>query len=511
MAAPAPLRAAAAEGFGPRWHVLVQALVLGLVAAFVYALALQPSLYSVDPPKFLDMYTEARWSASGSPHHHHVHYAVWWLLRALVGDDYIALEYASLLPAALAIALLFVYLRTRALAGALSASLVAGVVAGSSPVWFFATAAEVHGAQLLLAVVALFCLARAAEARTFAARLPWVALTAAALLLGHPLHALLLPFVGLWCYLAWGGHGDTGPRRWIGTGVAGALLVGAALVRYIDVESRQGWSTNTLSSWAEHRRFAVALGSLWDHLLRANLLLWPIVVFYLAGSVRDLGRRLARVAAVLALVAPLALFVAYVGIFEFGGYFVALGAWAAACFGGPFCRWLDVRAVRLPNGAVPLVFGGAFAASVWLSGGLELWRRENPSLVGDEAAAVEFAKSRLAPLDAVAVFEPRLADALRRRSRRATTPELAQLLLAMPEGTESHLLDGYLERHRPRFERGGALWVFRWVEDPADLDPRRAWLQERLWTRVEQCPEAREERIGGLRVLGPARTVLGDL
>lgn len=511
MAAPAPLRATAAEGFGPRWALFAQALAMGLLAALVYALALQPSLYSVDPPKFLDMYTEARWSASGSPHHHHVHYAVWWLLRALLGDDYIALEYASALPAALAIALLFVYLRTRALAGALSASLVTGVVAGSSPVWFFATAAEVHGVQLLLGVLALFPLVRATGARDWAARLAWVALTAVLLLLGHPLHALLLPFVGLWCHLAWGRHGDAGPRRWIGTGVMGALLIGAALVRYVDVESRQGWSTNTLSAWAEHRRFAVAMRALWDHLLRANLLLWPLVTCYLAGFARELGPRLARLAAVLALVGPLALFVAYVGIFEFGGYFVALGAWAAACFGGPFCRWLDGRAIRVPRGAVPLAFGGAFAASVLLSGGLELWRRENPSLVGDDAAAVEFVKSRLAPLDAVAVFEPRLADSLRRRSRRLTTPELAPLLLAMPAGSESHLLEGYLERHRHRFERGGALWVFRWAEDPADLDPRRAWLQERLWTQVEQCPEAREERIGGLRVLGPARTLLGDL
>lgn len=511
MAAPAPLRATAAEGFGPRWPLFAQALAVGLLAALVDALALQPSLYSVDPPKFLDMYTEARWSASGSPHHHHVHYAVWWLLRAVSGDDYLALEYASVLPAALAIALLFVFLRTQALVGSLSAGLVAGVVAGSSPVWFFATAAEVHGVQLLLGVVALFTLARATGARAWSARLPWVALTAVLLLLGHPLHALLLPFVALWCHLAWGRHGDVGTRRFVGTLVMAVLLVGAALLRYVDVESRQGWSTNTLSAWAEHRRFAVAVGALWDHLLRANLLLWPLVVAFVAASARELGSRATRAAAVFALFGPLALFVAYVGIFEFGGYFAALGAWAAGCFGGPFCRWLDGRALRFPRGAAPLAFGGALAASVVASGGLELWRRENPALVGDEAAAVEFAKSQLAPLDAVAVFEPRLADALRRRSRRLTTPELAPLLLAMPAGTESHLLEGYLERHRQRFERGGALWVFRWAEDPADLDPRRAWLQERLWLQVEQCPEAREERIGGLRVLGPARTVLGEL
>lgn len=511
MAAPAPLRATAAERFGPRWAFFAQALAVGLLAALAYALALQPSLYSVDPPKFLDMYTEARWSASGSPHHHHVHYAVWWLLRAVSGDDYLALEYASVLPAALAIALLFVYLCTRVAAGALSAGLVAGAVAGSSPVWFFATAAEVHGVQLLLGVVALFSLARATGARTWSARLPWVVLTAVLLLLGHPLQALLLPFVALWCHLAWGAHGDSGPRRWLGAFAMGVLLVGAALLRYVDVESRQGWSTGTLSAWAQHRQLALVVQALWEHLLRANLLLWPLVAFYLAGSAPERGPRLARFVAVVTLFAPLALFVAYLGIFEFGGYFVALGAWAAGCFGGPFCRWLDGRALRFPRGAAPLAFGGALAASVVVSGGLELWRRENPALVGDEAAAVEFAKSQLAPLDAVAVFEARLADALRRRSRRLTTPELAPLLLAMPEGTESHLLQGYLERHRERLERGGALWVFRWAEDPADLDPRRAWLQERLWSKVEQCPEAREVRIGGLRVLGPARTVLGDL
>ncbi len=480
------------------------ALVL-LTAAALFAGLFQEAFYSIDPPIFAEIYPAAVRDGTGWPNHHHLHFLAWRVAFAASGDVYGSFDAASIIPAALAAAGLWLFLVRRRGASPLVAALLTGAVAGCAPVFFFATTIEVHALQWLAAVVALWPIDVAIRASNAVWRWAAIVSAGALLLLGHPLHALLLPFVAFHIALHGRPRNEPARRTAIRFAAIGVCFGILATLRYMEVQARMGWSPETLETWGAGSRLPLLAHDLWAYLLRAHVAVLPVLALYMARGLdgADVGR--VRVASLFLWFVPLTVFVAYLGLFEAGGYFVALGTLWVALLGRDSVEALGrVRAVRF--WLVPPAFAAALALSALASGALGLRQAHDPPVGPAEREALEFVRSQVPAEGRLVCFDANLARALRQRSRRSVTGELERVLATVSETLDGHLFDEYRRGIKHDLARGSLIWFFRPEPLPAGRDPRRTRLEERFEAWITADLGAEAQNLNGARVWGPVRS-----
>jgi len=250
-------------------------------------------------------------------------------------------------------------------------------------VWFFGTTPETHGVQLMLTVAAAFPIVW--SVRTSRTLLRWACAIAAGVLLlaAHPLHAVLLPFVVLYILWGWSAPGELRlDRATLGRGLAlGVCFVALAAVRVVDTGSNVPWSAGTLMGWAADSSAYQRLTGLWRYLALPYALFALVAMPFLACAVRGGHLRWSargwgmRALLLIALWVPLVATVAYLGIFELGGYFVGLPVLLLTCLGAPalrVCARIEARvARRCPQlgGALPSARGSGGTGSARLPRG----------------------------------------------------------------------------------------------------------------------------------------------
>ncbi|MEO0650948.1 MAG: hypothetical protein AAFZ65_09730 [Planctomycetota bacterium] len=229
-------------------------------------------------------------------------------------------------------------------------------------IWFFAVCAEVHGLQLLGAVVAYECADRARRASRGRA-LAWFGAGVLAALATHLTSLLLAPLLA---WLALGDDGDHGlQRRSLArlaaglalAGLAGPLLASTLLAEW---QPAQGLRTFVVLWWdrvAQGDFFSgrESLEYLWDEWFVRAGLLWP-------GTVAGLFVARARRAAVAVLVGclPFVLIFSQGGVREAGAYFVGLYPPMALATAGVLDHLTRRRSTRLRAAlALALVAGQA--------------------------------------------------------------------------------------------------------------------------------------------------------
>lgn len=477
--------------------------LIGLFAGGLFLALYQDATYSIDPPIFAEIYHHAVREGRGWPNHQYLHFFAWWLAYAVSADVWGSLDAATMVPAALASAGLWLFLVRRRGASPVVAGVLAGAVAGCANVLFFATTIEVHAMQWLATVVALWPLDVALRTPGAARRWSALVVAGALLLLAHPLHALWMPLVGV--HVATrvrvaGERSATTIRRIAAIGVVFGML---AALRYWDIQTRMGWTPKTLDSWGAGTRWATLGGDLWTYLLRAHIAVIPIVALYLVRGRSDAGWL--RLTHTFLWLVPLAAFVAYLGLFEAGGYFMGLGTLWVGLFAGDSMallgRWLGTRSGLL----APLAFLAALLLSALLSGALGLRQANEPRRWPAAQVALDFVEQEVAADAHLVCFDGDLADALRTLSRRSVTGELGPSFARLPEELDGQLFEQFQKYVQHKLKIGAAVWYVRPNPPLSQPEPRRALLETRFaaWFVDELGASARQ--LPGLVIWGPVR------
>ncbi len=173
----------------------------------------------------------------------------------------------------------------------------------------------------------------------------------------------------------------------LSTGIAlgglalGVCFVALAAVRVVDTGSNVPWSAGTLMGWAADSSAYQRLTGLWRYLALPYALFALVAMPFLACAVRGGHLRWSargwgmRALLLIALWVPLVATVAYLGIFELGGYFVGLPVLLLTCLGAPalrVCARIEARvARRCPQlgGALPSARGSGGTGSARLPRG----------------------------------------------------------------------------------------------------------------------------------------------
>lgn len=485
---------------------------LGTMAAFGWILLLagglyfalyQDAVYSLDPPIFAELYHHAVDVADGWPNHQYLHFLGWWFAYAVSGDVWGSLDAATLVPAALASAGLWLFLVRRRGASPVVAGVLAGAVAGCANVLFFATTIEVHAMQWLATVVALWPIDVALRTPSAARRWCALVVVGALLLLAHPLHAFWMPLVGVHVATRVR-RADERPAATFGRIAAiGALFGGMAALRYWDIEQRLGWTPKTLDSWGAGTRWAALGGDLWTHLVRAHIALLPMVALYLVRGRAD--ATWLRWTHTFLWIVPLGAFVSYLGLFEAGGYFVGLGTLFVGLFAGDSIDWLEHRLRTRSATLAPPAFLTALLVSSVLSGAWGLRQANQPPVSTSAQVALDFVRQEVSADAHLVCFDNELAEALRLRSRRSVTGALGLMFAQLPEEFDAQLFAEYRKYVLHKLEIGATVWHLRPDVPLAEQEPRRATLDSRFEAWFAGELGATQQRLPGVLVFGPVR------